>query len=335
MKSYKNILLINFGGIGDESLFLPVIQDLKKTYPDSKVTLCLEERSSAFLKLTNLIDYAFYINIKTKNKYIEMLKLYFKALTGKYDLVISSGSNPLIPVLLFFTGIKERAGYKANKLAEKLLTIPVNLNKNQYAANMYFDLVKSITKGNFELPYIKTEEAEKIKNSVLIHPGVSRISISKNIIKIFNGSQWANLIKLLLKEGFKVILAGGPDDSECINKIRENLKGENLTNFTDMFGETKNIYDLAVLIKKSEILVCSDSAPMHIGVATNTKTIAIFGPTDEKKLLPVSDKFIAITNNSDCRPCLWAKRQETCRDLKCLNIDLNKIVENIKCLLSN
>lgn len=335
MKSYKNILLINFGGIGDEILFLPVIQGLKKTYPDSKITLCLEERSSAFLKLTNLIDYAFYINIKTKNKYIEMLKLYFKALTGKYDLVISSGSNPLIPVLLFFTGIKERAGYKANKLAEKLLTIPVNLNKNQYAANMYFDLVKSITKGNFELPYIKTEEAEKIKNSVLIHPGVSRISISKNIIKIFNGSQWANLIKLLLKEGFKVILAGGPDDSECINKIRENLKGENLTNFTDMFGETKNIYDLAVLIKKSEILVCSDSAPMHIGVATNTKTIAIFGPTDEKKLLPVSDKFIAITNNSDCRPCLWAKRQETCRDLKCLNIDLNKIVENIKCLLSN
>lgn len=335
MKSYKNILLINFGGIGDEILFLPVIQGLKKTYPDSKITLCLEERSSAFLKLTNLIDYAFYINIKTKNKYIEMLKLYFKALTGKYDLVISSGSNPLIPVLLFFTGIKERAGYKTNKLAEKLLTIPVNLNKNQYAANMYFDLVKSITEGNFELPYIKTEEAEKIKNSVLIHPGVSRISISKNIIKIFNGSQWANLIKLLLKEGFKVILAGGPDDSECINKIRENLKGENLTNFTDMFGETKNIYDLAVLIKKSEILVCSDSAPMHIGVATNTKTIAIFGPTDEKKLLPVSDKFIAITNNSDCRPCLWAKRQETCRDLKCLNIDLNKIVENIKCLLSN
>ena len=335
MKSYKNILLINFGGIGDEILFLPVIQDLKKTYPDSKITLCLEERSSAFLKLTNLIDSAFYINIKTKNKYIEMLKLYYKALTGKYDLVISSGSNPLIPVLLFFTGIKERAGYKANKLAEKLLTIPVNLNKNQYAANMYFDLVKSITKGNFELPYIKTEEAEKIKNSVLIHPGVSRISISKNIIKIFNGSQWANLIKLLLKEGFKVILAGGPDDSECINKIRENLKGENLTNFTDMFGKTKNIYDLAVLIKKSEILVCSDSAPMHIGVATNTKTIAIFGPTDEKKLLPVSDKFIAITNNSDCRPCLWDKRQETCRDLKCLNIDLKKIVENIKYLISH
>ena len=73
MTTYKNILLINFGGIGDEILFLPVIQSLKKTYPDSKITLCLEERSAAFLKLTKIIDNSFYANIKTKNKYIEML----------------------------------------------------------------------------------------------------------------------------------------------------------------------------------------------------------------------------------------------------------------------
>ena len=43
----------------------------------------------------------------------------------------------------------------------------------------------------------------------------------------------------------------------------------------------------------------------HIGVATNTNTIAIFGPTDEKKLLPDNPNFIAITNNCVCSPCLW------------------------------
>ena len=32
----KKILFINFGGIGDEILFLPVIQGLKKSFPDSK-----------------------------------------------------------------------------------------------------------------------------------------------------------------------------------------------------------------------------------------------------------------------------------------------------------
>ncbi len=329
MTDYKNILLINFGGIGDEILFMPVIQSLRKTFPKSKITLCLEGRSKSFVNLTDLLDDYFCIDIKTKNKYTEMLKLYFKALTGKYDLVISSGSNPLISLLLFFTGIKERIGYKSFKYSKYLLTKEVELNKNQYASKMYFDLVKPVTNAEFELPVIKAEDEDKISNSVLIHPGVSKISVSKNIIKIFDATVWAELIKKLLGKGKKVYLAGGPDDEGCILKIRESLKDTDLTNFTDLFGQTKNIYDLVKLIKQSEVLICSDSAPMHIGVATGTKTIAVFGPTNEKLLLPESDKFIAITNNSECRPCLWNKRQTTCKELYCLNIDIEQIISQV------
>ena len=201
-------------------------------------------------------------------------------------------------------------------------------NYKQDTVAMYFDLVKPIVDTEFKLPCININEQEKIKNSVLIHPGVSKISVAKKIIKIFDAPVWAELIKELSKRGKDVYLIGGPDDSECISKIKENLKNEKLANFTDLYGSTKNIYDLAILIKKSEVLICSDSAPMHIGVATNTKTIAIFGPTDEKKLMPKSDKFIPITNNADCRPCLWEKRQTTCNELKCLKIDLETIIKN-------
>ena len=330
MNSYKNILLINFGGIGDEILFMPVIQSLKKTYPTAKITLALEGRSSSFVKLTDLLDSYFCIDIKIKNKYIEMLRLYFKALFGRYDLVISSGANPLISLLLFFTGIKTRVGYSNSSVSNKLLTHPVKLNKNQYASNMYFDLVKPITNGEFELPCIRVEEFEKNPNSVLVHPGVSKISIQKDIIKSFDAKKWAEVIKLLLKSGKNVYLAGGPDDTECIEGIRIELKNEDLTNFIDMFGKTKNIFDLVELIKKSEVLICSDSAPMHIGVATNTKTIAVFGPTDDETLLPKSDKFIVLKNDVDCRPCLWAKRQTTCDKLDCLNIDISKISQLIQ-----
>ena len=330
MNSYKNILLINFGGIGDEILFLPVIQGLKKSFSNAKITLCLESRSSAFLKLTNLVDNAFFVDIKTKNKYFEMLKLYFKALFGGYDLVVSSGGNTLISLFLFFTGIKTRIGYKTSKLSEKLLTYAVDLNKNQYASNMYFDLIKPISDVEFELPKIDVENFEKNFNSVLIHPGVSKISVLKNITKTISSEQWSELIKMLLKNGKNVYLAGGPDDTECIEKIRENIKNIDLTNFVDMFGKTKNIFELVELIKKSEVLICSDSAPMHIGVATNTKTIAIFGPTDDELLLPKSENFIAIKNDVDCRPCLWAKRQTTCDKLDCLKIYLNEILFRCK-----
>ena len=329
MNSYKNILLINFGGIGDEILFSPVINVLRKTCSESKITLCLEGRSKAFINLTKNIDDYFCVDIKTKNKYLEMLKLYFKALTGKYDLVISAGSNPLISILLFFTGIKTRIGYKTSELSEKLLTHAIKLNKDQYASNMYFDLVKPVTDLEFELPNIEVKDVEEIKNSVLIHPGVSAISVAKHITKTINADKWAELIIKLIEKGKKVYLAGGPDDLECIQAIRKKLTENNITNYTDMYGKTKNIYELAELIKSMEVLICSDSAPMHIGVATNTRTVAIFGPTHNEQLLPVSKMYTAIYNNADCRPCLWDKRQTTCSELKCLDIDLNKITDII------
>lgn len=320
MSNCKNILLINFGGIGDEILFLPVIQSIKKTFPQSKITLCLESRSKAFLDLTNSVDDYFFADIKTKNKYIQMFKLYLKALTGKYDVVISSGASPLISILLYLTMIPVRIGYKTSKLSEKLLTHPVILNKNQYAAKMYFDLVYPLTKDEFELPRIEIEDCDKIPSSVLVHPGVSKISVNKGIQKTFDGKKWAEIIKYLAAKGKKVYLVGGPDDEKCISEIRSELNSDENNLYTDMFGKTENIYDLANLIKKSELFVCSDSAPMHIAVAVNTKTLAVFGPTDDEKLLPDSPEFIAIKNDTDCRPCLWEKRQTTCGNLRCLNI---------------
>ncbi len=327
MKSHKNILLINFGGIGDEILFLPTIKSLKNAYPESRITLVLEPRSKSIKNLSNLIDDVICVDIKGKTKYLDLAKFFFKALFGKYDLVVSSGSNKLIPVLLFLTGIKTRIGYDSGSLSKNLLTKTVKLNQNQYAGKMYHDLVKDLTKQSYEDPEIVLEDLHKIPNSILVHPGVSQMSIKKNIIKSWPNRTWAELIEGFLKKGKTVYLAGGPDDKECIEEIRDFLKNKNYENFIDKYGKTKNIMDLAKLIKKAEVLVCSDSAPMHIGVATGTKTIAIFGPTDENKLLPKSNKYIAIANAAACRPCLWDKRQESCESKQCLNLNIDKILD--------
>ena len=331
--NFKRILLINFGGIGDEILFLPVIDALKKQYPAAEITLCLEKRSSAFVFLTDLIDDYFCINIKSKNKYFELLKLYFKALFGRFDLVISSGSNPLIPLLLFFTGIKTRAGYSSNSFTGRFLTHPAVLNKNQYAGLIYYDLVKSFTDKPFETPEIKINDTVKEHNSILVHPGASAAARKKNIIKTLSADVWAQVIIKLLKKGKKVYLAGGPDDDECIKEIRQLIKNEDLANFADMYGKTENILDLAVLIKRAEVLLCADSAPMHIGIAVKTKTAAIFGPTNEKLLIPENGSCIAVTNNAPCRPCLWHKRQSSCGNLGCLKLDAGEIADKALSLL--
>lgn len=327
MKKPKKILAVNFGGIGDEILFLPALSSLKKEFPDVKITLALEPRSKSVRNLSNLIDDVICVDIKGKHKYFELLKFVIKAISGRFDMVFSSGANQLIPVLLFMTGITYRYGFESGVLSRILLTKAVKLNKNQYASKMYHELVTPVTDYKTEYPEIDAGEIEKEPNSVLIHPGVSKMSVTRNMIKTWKPEKWAELVKKILEKGKKVYLIGGPDDKDCIEKIVE-VVGEN-PNFENLYGTTKNIMDLAKLTKRAEVLVCSDSAPMHIGVGVGTKTFALFGPTDEKKLIPDNEKYIAIKNNCDCRPCLWDKRQTTCDELKCLDINLDEILNRI------
>lgn len=324
----KNILAINFGGIGDEIFFLPTLISLKKAFPNSKITLALEPRSKSVKDLTDIIDDLILIDVKGKNKYAQMLKLLWQARQGKFDLVVSSGGNKLISILLFLTGIKERCGYDTGALSRILLTHPMKLNKNQYACKMYHDLIREVTDINTALPEVNVERKEKIQNSVLIHPGVSKLSVQKGCIKTVPAETWAKTIDLLVAEGKKVILVGGPDDKECIETILSTVRTQN---FENLYGTTKSLKDLAVLISSAEKFLCSDSAPLHVAVALHTKTYVIFGPTDVNALIPQTDSVVPIMANDKCelKPCLWARRQTTCEKLSCLKITASQIAETV------
>lgn len=326
-ESQKKILFINFGGIGDEILFLPSILSVKKQFSEAHITLALEERSKGITTLTNLIDETLFADIKGKNKLLELFKLLLKIWRGKYDIVISSGSNKFISMFLFLTFIKERYGYNTGKLSELLLTKAVPLNKNQYAVNMYHDLVTPITDIKTPLPELNISNRYIAKNTVLIHPGVSKMSVEKGMIKTITPHEWAQVIeKLHLSGKVKILLIGGPDDKECIESIQKEVSPEK---FENLYGSTKNLKELAELIASSDKFLCSDSAPLHIGVALGVKTYVIFGSTDDKKLIPQSDKVIPIKTDCDCpiKPCLWEHRQTTCEELKCLKIPPEKIAE--------
>ena len=247
MANKKKVLFINFGGLGDEILFLPTIQAVKKQYPDTEITLAMEERSKGILDLTNCIDKAYFADIKAirfkptpferLNKILhflykinELTKLLFKIWGENYSLAISSGGNKLISVFLFCTLIPKRIGYNTGKLSEKILTRAVNLNKNQYAVNMYHDLVKPLINATPKLPELSIQRKPTIQNSVLIHPGVSKLSIQKGIIKTIQPSQWAEIIEKLFDKGKKIFLAGGPDDKECIETIIKSVPNEKFEN---------------------------------------------------------------------------------------------------------
>jgi ADP-heptose:LPS heptosyltransferase len=309
----KRLLAINFGGIGDEILFLPTLASIKKYFPSWHVSLLLEPRSASVAQVTNLVDEVITFDIKKRplmaSDLLDMLSL---MRNGNFDVVISSGASPAVAVLLFLSGIPRRIGYNANFLAPFLLTNPAPLNKNQYAASMYHDLVKglgiNVSAGNPEICLTSdsrdkvkklTASLSKTKKRVVIHPGTSQLAIIKGIFKTWPAKDWAKLIELLLQEKeIEVILSGGPDDQKPVESILSALKTRSITedtnNFVSAYGKTKSLAELGALIESSDLLVCVDSAPMHVAVGLNKPVVALFAVTDPKRLLPEDKHFVAL-----------------------------------------
>lgn len=335
MKNYKNILLINYGGIGDEILFLPTISSIKKQYPNAKITLALEPRSKSIKNLSNEIDEIICVDIKASGikKYFNILNLILLSWCKKFDCVVSSGKNPLVAIILFLTGIKERIGY--NSKTDFLLTKSVKLNENQYAGKMYHDLAKPIVENEYKNPKIEINQdfilnpQLEIGKYICIHPGVSKMSISKNILKCPNIDFWKNLITGLLKKEKQIVLLGTNDDKDLIEEILKIPEISNNSNFINYFNKTKNIMEMAFVMKNSNSVICVDSAPLHVAVCVEANIFAIFGPTNEIKLVPQEKNITVVKSNINCRPCLWHKRSCNCENSNCLDIDYNLILDKI------
>lgn len=321
------LLAINFGGLGDEVLFLPTLKSIKQVHPDWEITLLTEPRSRSIAQLSSLIDKNIVFDIKksplTPADYIGLVSM---LRAGKYDIVLSSGSSSKVCLLLFLTGIPRRIGFDSGALSKLLLSRAVALNKEQYAGNMYHDLVKGL---DIELaaqsPQIDVSEqsiesmskflqaerssaaVKKERKLVLIHPGTSKLALQKGIFKTWAADNWCELVKRLLLLDCEVLLCGGPDDEDTIRDITSKLghlngslessptrgsEGGGL--FINAFGKTASIKDLAALMHLADLIVCVDSAPMHMAAALQNRLVALFGPTDPKKLLLESDRAVAI-----------------------------------------
>ncbi len=309
--SYR-LLAINFGGIGDEILFLPTLQSIKQNYPSWHLTLLLEPRSKLVAQVTNLIDAVVEFDIKKRpllsRDLVELLGI---LRDGDYDCVLSSGSSPMVACLLFLSGIPERIGYDSGPLARLLLTRTVPLNREQYAANMYHDLVQGLgLKKEQVVPialarkensdqmeaFLKTRSKKQKQKRVVIHPGTSLLALQKGIIKTWPTESWVALLaRLAQHDDLQVILAGGPDDKETIENIMAALiKTAEAPKIVSAYGSTKSLADFAGLLKISDLLICVDSAPMHLAVALGIPVVSMFGPTDPQKLLPEDERFKAL-----------------------------------------
>ena len=121
------------------------------------------------------------------------------------------------------------------------------------------------------------------------------------------------------------VILGSPNEKEQGEILKKSLKAPAL----NLIGLT-GIPELVECIRKSRLLLCNDSGPMHIAAAVGTPVAALFGPTDPVLTGPFSDRAEVLTPALDCCRCF----KRNCPDSRCHGaVPPDKVVESMEKLL--
>lgn len=290
------------GGIGDQILFFPALDDLKRYYPKSEIDVVVEPRAKGAYRVCKSVDEVLAFDFKDRNGPADFGNLLGVLRDREYDAALTLGRRWSIGLLLWMTGIPTRITYKADS-GGWFFTDTVPLKTEQYAAWMYHDLLQgfgisspcpdlAINVPKQDIEWAEVEQSRlgiKETGYILIHGGASQVSQAKGIDEIYPVKNWQKIIEDLQQKQpeLPIVLLEGLDDAEWVTALKQ-------SNPDLKTVAPEDIGKLAAMIAGANLMLCTDSAPMHLALAVGTYAIALFGPTEAKKLLPNSEQCIGI-----------------------------------------
>jgi heptosyltransferase-2 len=302
MNNYKKILVLQTAFLGDVILSTPLIRALRQLYPNSHLDVLTIPETGIIFRANPYINEIIYFHKRSIfKKVISFISLVFKIRQKKYDLAISIQSSMTSSFLLLFGRIPERLGFTR----QKFLILSVHHTKGLHKIQKILRLMEPLTDQKFDMQTeIFWTEMEEKKSKQILDKFQNK---NKQVIGIAPGSIWSTkrwikesyleLVKLLEKNNFQIVLIGGKEDFELCNFIKND---SNAINASGSFS----ILESAALIEKLDLLITNDSAPLHIANAVKTDVIAIFGPTvKELGFYPFRESDKVIEVDLDCRPC--------------------------------
>jgi 3-deoxy-D-manno-octulosonic-acid transferase/heptosyltransferase-1 len=345
------ILIVKLSAIGDVVHTLPCLESLRAAYPESQITWLIEEDANEIIKGHPCLDHVLVSRRKTwiKNIFkpsksiqtIHEIGSFIKELRRKdYDIVVDFQGLFKSGVLTRLSGSKRRVGYDKSRefsyffLNERVLPY----NQDLHAVQRYINLARYSGGKAIEPKFFIPIQEDNIKcvKKFLIE---NNIKEGDRIIAINPGSGWDTKLwgwerfsalsdRIIDTLDARIVLTGSENDRSLIDAISNKMQGAVCNTAGRM-----SLKDLAYLLSLVDLMVTTDTGPMHIASAMETPTIALFGPTAPWRTGPYGNNHTIIKSNLECSPC-FKKRCDTTKCMEEITVDrvLSAVSEKLSSL---
>lgn len=294
--------------LGNLLLLTPLVQEVIKTFPDSKIDLFVKGGVTPIIyKNYENIDRYIQLPKKPFSNLGKYIKGWFQLKFRKYDLAINSnpGSSSGRLSILATNSTFKFFGDHDEELNSKYQ------DYNHDAKKTIYNLRKFLTELGYpentsELPSLKIildkEELETGKENLL-----KIVQNDKKTICLFTNATGAKIYSEDWWEAFYDKLKSTFPDYNII----ELLPVENISklNFKIPNFYSTDIREMGGFLANCALFIAADNGVMHLASSVNVPAIGLFKVTDETMYKPYNDKSFSINTN---------------------NLDLDKVIDLIK-----
>jgi len=309
----RNILVIDFGQLGDVVLSLPALRAIRKRFPRARITVAVGKPGAEIVSLSGFADHTLVVDRVALRDGFKPLSLarVFKIVKDvrakKFDFVIDLHSLSETNLLGFLSGAPKRLysrrpGRSLDYLANFRPRPPVETDHRQrHLIDRYLDVLRPLDVENAErLPLLKTRPSdaavlERILTKAKAEAGVPLVGLfpgAGHPSRRWPLERFAALADYLIRnDQVRVLVFLGPEEHSLVKEIRRQFPA------TVIIVERLTIPQLAAAQARLAAFVSNDTGPMHIASAVGVPVVLLLDKRAPESYLPQGERHRVIYNN--------------------------------------
>lgn len=303
----QRILILRLSALGDCVLASAVVDALHRRLPDADLSFLIKKAYAPLFEEDPRVERVIPYRVETEGA-TGLLRVVRELRRMDFDLLVDLHGTPRSVLIGLLAGAKTRTVWNKQRLQRELF-VRFHRGNVTPVVERYLEcaargvgirlsgsptiVVSSGASAGLDdrLAGLGIGPAEEI---ALVCPG-ARHSTKQWIIEGF--ADVASQVAACY--GLRTVLAGDASDRGACAAVRSSLAG----GAADFSGQL-SLGELIALVGRSRLVVCNDSAPMHIATSLGVPVVAVFGPTHPGLgFAPVGEGANVVRLDVSCSPC--------------------------------
>ena len=300
----RNILVIDFGQLGDVVMSLPALRAIRERFPQARITVAVGKPAGEILALAGYSDATIEVDrvaLRDGPKLAagaRILKLISQVRKGRFDFVIDLHSLSETNLLGWVSGAPQRLfsrrpGRSLDFLANFSPT-PARESQDAHFIDRYLAVLEPLGIFNADRrPWIKSTNSGDAAIEALLKK--EKAQSGSLLIGIFPGAghpsrrwpleKFAELADFLIRnDHVRVIVFAGPEETKLLPEMKK------LFPSSTIFFSRLTIAQLASAQARLTMFISNDTGPMHIAAAVGTSVISIMDRPTPHGYIPIGDQ---------------------------------------------